>query len=981
MTAHRTQRGGRIDRSRIIRFTFDGTAMSGHPGDTLASALMANGISVVGRSFKYHRPRGIFAAGIDEPNALVTVIRGKLREPNVPATQIEIYDGLTVESQNRFPSLSFDVGAINELAGNLFAAGFYYKTFMGPVVGPLKGTRFWMFCEHFIRRAAGLGRAGYEADTDRYEKMFAFCDVLVVGSGPAGLAAVQRAAAEGKRVILAEQEATLGGALRWRRATIDGQPAAEWLDTAEAELRAAGNVTILPRTTVWGYYDDNQFAALERVTDHKSAPAIGEPRHRQWTIRAKDVVLATGAFERPIVFPGNDRPGILLAGAAARYAAQFGTLPGRRVAIFTNNDSAYEAAVALRDAGAEIAAIVDLRAGISPAARDLARQAGGELLLGHAVTNAGGTKRLREIDVQPFAGGTVTDHGKRSIVVDCLAVSGGWSPAIHLASQAGAAPVWDEALQAFLPPAPSQRWTGAGAFAGKFSTADALGGEFEVDEAEIDYAPAPVFEIRPAKKSGKSFVDFQHDVTASDIRLANREGFQSVEHLKRYTTLGMATDQGKTSNVPGLAIMAAARDIPISQAGTTRFRPPFSAVSIGSLAADTHGHFKPERLTPMHDWHMQHGARMYSAGLWYRPMIYGAGGETIEQAYVREAAAVRESVGIVDVSTLGKIAVQGPDAGAFLDRVYTNMFSTLPVMKARYGLMLREEGIAFDDGTTWRLGDYEFLMTTTTANAGKVMQHLEYYLDCVWPDLRIHVTSVTDEWAGAAVAGPNARKVLEVCVDGTALDNDALPFMGIVRGEIDGAPVLICRLSFSGELAYEVYCGAGHGTHVWDALMAAGKPFAITPYGLEALGTLRIEKGHVTGAEIDGRTSPRDLYLDWMLSKKKPYIGSAMVDREGLVAEDRVRLVGIVSLDDRPLNGGAHIVERLEDEPRDSIGHITAVCYSPALGKYIGLALVKGGKTRHGQRAHISDPLRNRFGPVEIVSHHFFDPEGSRMHG
>ncbi|MFN3765048.1 MAG: sarcosine oxidase subunit alpha family protein [Aliihoeflea sp.] len=982
MSPRRAHNGGRIDRATRLRFTFDGTAMTGHAGDTLASALLANGISVVGRSFKYHRPRGVFSAGIEEPNALVTVIRGKLREPNIPATQIELYDGLTVESQNRFPSLSFDVGALNGLAGNLFAAGFYYKTFMGPVVGPMKGTRFWMFCEHFIRHAAGLGRAGYEPDTDRYEKMYGFCDVLVVGSGPAGLRAAKRAAATGKRVFLAEQEAEFGGTLRWKSATIDGLPAAEWVAATIAELAALPNVTLLPRTTVWGYYDDNALGALERVSDHKAHAAIGEPRHRHWTIRAGDVVLATGAFERPIVFPGNDRPGTMLASAAARYASEYGVLPGERIAIFANNDSAYEAALALKDAGAEIAAIIDVRAGVSLSARELAREAGAELLLGYAVTSTSGARRLREIEIQPFADGKVKDGATRAIVVDCLAVSGGWSPAIHLASQAGHAPQWDESLQAFLPPSPTQRWTGAGAFTGAFSTAAALGDDHAVNEPEIEYEPAPVFEIHPTgKKSGKAFVDLQHDVTASDIRLAHREGFQSVEHLKRYTTLGMATDQGKSSNVPGLAIMAAARGLPIPEVGTTRFRPPFSAVSLGALAADRHGHFKPERLTPMHDWHVARGARMYAAGLWYRPMIYGAGGETVEQAYVREARAVRASVGIVDVSTLGKIAVQGPDAAEFLDRVYTNMFSTLPVHKARYGLMLREEGIAFDDGTTWRLGEHDFLMTTTTANAGKVMQHLEYYLDCVWPDLRVHVTSVTDEWAGAAVAGPNARRVLEACVEGTGVDNDALPFMGIVRGEIAGAPVMICRLSFSGELAYEVYCGAGHGQHVWDALMAAGQPFGIVPYGLEALGALRIEKGHVTGAEIDGRTSPRDLYLDWMLSKKKPYIGSAMVDREGLVAPDRISLVGIVALDDRPLQGGGHIVERLGEEPRGSIGHITGFCFSPALGKYIALALVKGGKARHGQRAFVSDPVRNRYGPVEIVSHHFFDPEGSRMHG
>jgi glycine cleavage system aminomethyltransferase T/NADPH-dependent 2,4-dienoyl-CoA reductase/sulfur reductase-like enzyme len=970
MSASRTSGGSRIERQRPIRITFDGVAYSGFAGDTLASALLANGVSLFGRSFKYHRPRGVLAAGVDEPNALVTVLKGDVREPNTQATTLEIHDGLVAVSQQRFPSLEWDIGAVNQLAGKVFSAGFYYKTFMGPVIGPLKGTRFWMFCEHFIRRAAGLGRASFAKDTASYGRMNAFCDVLVIGSGHAGLKAAREAAGDGARVILLESDARLGGAARWSGGRIEGMDASAWVDEALDGLRELPNVQFLPRTTAWGYYDGNTIAAVERVTDHKIDARPGEPRQRHWVIRAAKVVIATGAFERPLVFAGNDKPGVVLASAAARYAAEWGVLVGKKIAIFTNNDSAYANAAALRDAGAKIEAIIDVRQEISAQARELAAAAGGQLLLGHAVVSAEGFKKLAGIKVQRFDAMTGRVSGETvTIDVDALLVSGGWSPAIHLASQAaaGKAP-WDERLQAFLPPPAAQNWTAVGDASGDFS--GGLG---------IDIAPAKVFEI---KTGGKAFVDFQHDVTSDDVRLAHREGFVSVEHLKRYTTLGMATDQGKTSNVPGLAIMAEALGKPIPEVGTTRFRPPFAAVSMGAIAAERYGDIRPERLTPMHDWHIEQGALMYPAGLWSRPAIYGDPGETVEQAYIRETLATRTNAGIVDVSTLGKIAVQGPDAAEFLDRVYTNVFSTLPVGKARYGLMLREDGIAYDDGTTWRLGENDFLMTTTTANAGKVMQYLEYFLDVYWPDLRVHVTSVTDQWAGAAIGGPKAREILAACVEGTKVDNETLPFMGIVYGSIAGAPVMICRLSFSGEMAFEVYCGAGHGQHVWDALMEAGKPFGLVPYGLEALGTMRIEKGHVTGAEIDGRTTGRDLYLDWMLSKKKPFIGSAMMDREGFVDEERIRLVGVISLDGRPLNGGAHIVDYNDPSvTRDSIGHITAVCYSPMLEKYIGLALVKGGKARHGTRAYISDPLRGRYGPVDIVSNHFFDPEGKRMHG
>ncbi len=995
MTSSRLSKGGRIDRSKSVRFTFDGKAYSGHPGDTLASALLANGITLFGRSFKYHRPRGVFAAGSDEPNALVTVFTGDVREPNVRATELEIYDGLVTQSQNRFPSLEHDWMAVNQLAGPLFSAGFYYKTFMGPAIGPLRGTRFWMFCEKFIRRAAGLGRAGTAADPDRYERMNAFCDVLVVGSGPAGLIAAEASASTGARVIIAEERPVAGGTLLASGELIDGRNPAVWAREKAAALSNMPNVRFLTRTSVWGYYDGNVLTAVEHVSDYKPNRTKGQPRQRHWVIRTGRTVLATGAFERPIVFPGNDCPGVMLADAVRRYAIEYGVAAGNNVTLFTNNDSAYDAARTLSQAGVNVTAIIDVRSDVSGTCRDIASVAGAELLLAHAVTGTHAGKTLSSITVQHFNAETGRVSGApREIKTDCLGVSGGWSPAIHLASQAGGKPDWDEDLQAFLPPEPNQNWVTTGSAAGYMDTISVLSDAATKGSAKsrlvlppveapmLDASPAPVFEIEPSAKSQKAFVDFQHDVTADDIRLAYREGFHSVEHLKRYTTLGMATDQGKTSNVPGLAIMADVRGITIPQAGTTRFRPPFTPVSLGAIAGERYGDLRPHRLTPMHDWHLANSAKTYEAGLWHRPMIYGSHGETVEQAYTREARAVRQSVGIVDVSTLGKIDIQGPDAAEFLDRVYTNMFSTLPVGKARYGLMLREDGIAFDDGTTWRLGETQFLMTTTTANAGTVMQHLEFYLDCIWPDLRVHLTSVTDVWAASAISGPKSRSVLEACVTGTKVDNVALPFMGIVHGKIDGIPVMICRLSFSGELAYEVYCGAGFGTKVWEALLAAGKPFDIMPYGLEALGTLRIEKGHVTGAEIDGRTTAHDLHLDWMLSKKKPYIGSAMIGREGLKDENRLSLVGLISMDNQSITGGSHIVtDPVPREPADSFGHVTAACYSPALGKYIALALVKHGTSMIGNRAFATDLLRDKHCPVEIVSHHMFDPEGSRMHG
>ncbi len=984
---------------KALHFTFDGKSFVGREGDTLASALMANGVSIVGRSFKYHRPRGIFTAGSEEPSALVTLRSGGRHEPNVRATEIELYEGLEARSQNRWPSVRFDLMAVNQLAGKAFSAGFYYKTFMGPRRAGHKATQFWYFCEQFIRRAAGLGKGATSADPDTYSRMNAWCDVLVIGAGAAGIAAAGRAASAGARVIMCDERARGGGSLTGAPELLDGQPAAEWASDAMEELAELDNVTILTRTTVQSMFDGDTYLAVERVNDHRDEPKRHQPRQRAWTIRAASTVIATGAIERPIVFAGNDRPGVMLADAARRYAVEYGVAPGRAVAVFTNNDTGWLAARDMARAGVIVSAIVDVRADVQDDVRKAGEESRAEIFLGAAITGTRGWQELQGAHVRDFHEVSNTLGGKKRFIgCDCIAVSGGWSPAFHLTSQQGGKPQWDAELQAFLPGEASANWFGAGAMAGKFGLRNAFRtgeeaavraltqagfgeGESSVPVIEgdaIDYAPAPVLEIN---SPGKSFVDLQHDVTADDVRLAHREGFVSVEHLKRYTTLGMATDQGKTSNVTGLAIMAQTRDMSIPEVGTTRFRPPYTPVALATLAGEQYGHLSTVRRTPMHDWHVANGAHMYANGPWLRPESYNAPGETVEQAYIREARKVRESVGLVDVSTLGKIDVQGPDAAEFLNRIYSNGFAKLPVGKARYGLMLREDGFLFDDGTTWRLDEHRFLMTTTTAGAGHVMEHLEYHRDVVWPDLKVALTSVSDEWAGVAVAGPKSRQVLAACVTKCDVSNEALPFMGVRTGEIVGIPVWIARLSFSGEMAYEVYCGANWGQALWDALMAAGEKHDIVPYGLEALSTLRIEKGHVAGPELNGRTTPGDLGLQGMVSSKKNFVGAVLNNRPAMQAEDRLQLVAIRSIDGQRIIGGSHLVKGTKDEPGLSEGHTTSTCFSPALNAYISLALLERGRARFGEKMYATNPVRDSHVAVEVINPHMVDPKGARMHG
>lgn len=985
--------GVSIDRSRPLNFAFDGRRLAGVAGDTLASALLANGVRLVGRSYKYHRPRGIYAAGPEEPNAIVGLRSGARSEPNTRATMVELFDGLEAVSQNRWPSLRLDVLALHGLFSGLLAAGFAYKTFMWP-------RKAWMIYERFIRGAAGMGVAVSAADPDRYERHSAHCDVLVVGAGPAGLSAARAAAESGARVMLCDERAALGGSLLRENDGIGGVHAAAWARTAAAGLAVMANVVVLPRTTAFGYFDHNMVGLAERVADHVPVPQAFAPRQRLWTVRARQIVLATGAIERPMAFADNDRPGVMLAAAARAYVNQYGVLPGRRAVVFTNNDDAYRTALDLHRTGAAIRAIVDVRAAGGGALATRAAAKGIEVLQGHAVVATHGVQAVTAVDVAPL------DRRERVRTIDCdlVAVSGGWNPAVHLHSQSGGKLDFNEVLAAFVPGTAKQACRSAGAASGRLTLHECLsdGARAGADAAAaagfrsgrlppaaaIDLLEDKPLEatwlIPPARRGRKCFVDLQDDVTADDLALAWREGYVSVEHLKRYTTLGMGTDQGKTSNINGLAIMAALRGVPISQVGTTTFRPPYTPITMGILVGrETGRHFAPVRRSPMHGWHQAQGAVMVEAGLWLRPRCYPRAGENPAQAIEREAAHVRKAVGLIDVSTLGKIDVQGPDATEFLQRVYANNWRNLPVGKARYGLMLREDGIVFDDGTTARFGEHQYFMTTTTANAARVMSHLEQLLELAWPALHVQLTSVTDHWASMALAGPRSRAVLARALDGADVSNENLPFMGVREGRIAGFPVRVFRISFSGELAYEINTPADYGTAVWEALLAAGRDAGIVAYGTEAMGVLRIEKGHVAGPELDGRTTAADLGLGRMVAMTKPdFVGKHLLDRPALTDAARPQLVGLVPVDGKTrLRGGAQLVEDPNAAPPATmLGHVTSAAWSPTLGHPVALALLAGGRSRKGQVVHAVFPLKRERVAVRVVDPVFVDPEGERLH-
>ncbi|BAO89573.1 sarcosine oxidase subunit alpha family protein [Caballeronia cordobensis] len=993
----RMSAGGRINRAIPVTFTFNGKTYQGFEGDTLASALLANGERFVARSWKYHRPRGIITAGVEEPNAVVQLETGAYTVPNARATEVELYQGLVATSVNAKPSIEKDRMAVNQKIARFIPAGFYYKTFMWP-------RKLWPKYEEVIRDAAGLGEAPKQLDADRYDKCFAHCDVLVVGGGPSGLAAAHAAGLSGARVILVDDQRELGGSLLSCRAEIDGKPALQWVQKIEAELRKMPDVKVLSRSTAFGYQDHNLVTITQRLTEHLPVSRRQGTRELMWKVRAKRVILATGAHERPIVFGNNDLPGIMLASAVSTYLHRYAVLPGRNAVVFTNNDDAYQCALDLKAAGADVT-VVDPRPaeskGTLPAA---ARRYGVRVLNNAVITVAHGKYRVASVEVASYAKGQVGQK-QTDLQCDLVAMSGGWSPVLHLFAQSGGKAHWHDEKACFVPGKAMQKESSVGACAGEFSLSRGI--RFGVDAgadaaraaghivakpsavqvAEIVEAPMMPLWIVGNKelstRGPKQFVDYQNDVSAADIYLAAREGFESVEHVKRYTAMGFGTDQGKLGNINGMAILAGALGKTIPETGTTTFRPNYTPVTFGTFAGRELGEFlDPVRKTAIHEWHVENGAMFEDVGNWKRPWYYPKNGEDLHAAIARESLAVRQSVGILDASTLGKIDIQGPDSAKLLNWMYTNPWSKLEVGKCRYGLMLDENGMIFDDGVTVRLGEQHYMMTTTTGGAARVLTWLERWLQTEWPDMRVRLASVTDHWATFAVVGPNSRKVLQKVCHDIDFANAAFPFMSYRDGTVAGAAARVMRISFSGELAYEVNVPANVGRAVWEALMLAGAEFDITPYGTETMHVLRAEKGYIiVGQDTDGSMTPYDLGMGGLVAKSKDFLGKRSLTRSDTAKQGRKQFVGLLTDDPTiVLPEGAQIVSGpFQGDTAPMLGHVTSSYYSPILKRSIALAVVKGGLDKMGESVLI--PLANgKRITAKITSSVFYDSEGARQH-
>ncbi|WP_219893513.1 2Fe-2S iron-sulfur cluster-binding protein [Aquisediminimonas profunda] len=953
MSGFRIKEGGRVDRSRTVRFTFDGKSYEGFAGDTLASALLAAGETLFGRSFKYHRPRGLVGAGVEEPNALITVDRGGGRfTPNLRATAIEIYDGLNARSQNRWPSLKTDFGAINDRLGRFFPAGFYNKTFMWP-------RSFWeKLYEPAIRRMAGLGDAPSETDPDDYAAGHAHCELLIIGAGPAGIDAALEASGTNKRVILIDEQDELGGG------ALSDPSLWPWLERSRKALADARNIIVLTRTTAFGYFHDNFIGAVERLTDHLASTGTG-PRERLWKIRAGEVILAQGAIERPLVFEGNDTPGVMLASAAKVWALRYGVAVGKSVAVMAAHDSGWKDAIALHNAGVAVSTIIDVRDVIEPDLVEAARAAGIQVHLGSSVFGVSGRHAVTGIKFAANDGSR-----KQSVSCDALLMAGGWTPSIHLWSHSKGSIRWSDVWGAFLPDKPNENVRCVGACAGNWN----FGQGINLGQLPTPKDPATI----------KAFVDFQNDVTAKDIALAVREGYRSVEHIKRYTTNGMATDQGKTSNLNALQLASGFLDKPIEAVGLTTFRPPYTPQSFGAFA----GHakdalFQPTRKTPIDSWAEEQGAVFEPVAQWRRTRYFPKAGEDMHAAVNRECLAVRNAVGIFDASTLGKIEVVGPDAAEFLNRMYTNPWKALEPGRCRYGLLLREDGFITDDGVSARLAPDRFHLTTTTGGAARVLNMMEDYLQTEWPDLDVWLTSISEQYAVIALQGPKARDLIAPFVESIDLSPEAFPHMAVRDGTICGVPTRLFRVSFTGELGFEINVPPGFGRAVWEALWAAGQELGLTAYGTETMHVLRAEKGFIiVGQDTDGTLTPYDAGLDWAVGKKKPdFVGKRSLARPDIVAPGRKQLVGLLTDDpNEVLEEGAQIVaDSAQPIPMTMIGHVTSSYWSATLGRSIAIAMVAGGQGRTGETLYI--PMPGRTIAAKVSGMVFYDPEGARLNG
>ena len=1011
---YRLNTGGRIDRSRTLSFTFNGQRYQGHPGDTLASALLANGVDIVNRSFKYSRPRGIVAAGAEEPNAIVQLGSSEAAQvPNVRATQQALYEGLAASSTNGWPNVQRDLmGLFGKLGGQFMPPGFYYKTFMAP-------ASMWLTYEKYIRKAAGLGRSPMEADPDNYDHFNQHCDVLVVGAGAAGLAAALAAARSGARVMVADEQEEMGGSLLASRETLEDKLADQWVARVLDELAGCENVTLLPRTTANGYHDHNFVTLHERRTEHLSDTAPVENGHRQvrarlHRVRAGQVILSTGAHERPLVYAGNDVPGNMLAGAVSTYIRRYGVAPGRKLVLSTSNDYGYRAALDWKEAGCEVVAIVDAREAPASDWVDAARAQGIKIITGSAVIEAKGSNRVTAARVAKIDIGAFKVTGPvQELACDTIASSGGYSPVIHLASHTGARPTWRDDIIGFVPGL-VKGVQACGGVNGTYALGDVLAEGVEagikaaaamghavqtvtLPSAErLQQGPAvALFQVpheKPTLRGPKQFVDLQNDVTAAGIELATREGFESIEHIKRYTAMGFGTDQGKLGNINGMAIAARCLKRSIPEVGTTVFRPNYTPVTFGAIVGrHCRDLFDPERYTALHQWHVERGAEFEDVGQWKRPWYYPqkrAGAvngerESMAEAVARECLAVREKVGILDASTLGKIDIQGPDAREFLARIYTNKWEKLAVGKCRYGLMCKDDGMVTDDGVTSCLADNHFLMTTTTGGAAAILEWLELWHQTEWPELDVYFSSVTDHWATMTITGPEARKLLAEISD-IDLDRDSFKFMDWRSGKVAGVPARVFRISFTGELTFEINVQANYAMHVWQTLFKHGEKYGLTPYGTETMHVLRAEKGFIiVGQETDGSVTPEDLGMQWCVGYDKPYswIGKRALTRSDTKRENRKQLVGLRPKDPKVvLEEGAQIVlDPKHAIPMPMVGHVTSSYYSPILDSGFALAVVKGGHQKLGDTVYL--PMADgQTHEAEIVSTIFYDPKGERQH-